>query len=150
MLQRFSRWNKDWYAIKQRNRNIWERSTYFGRWGLYLQKKILLFKRYSIKGRQPNDERNIRQYEESRKNRIIQMRWIYLFWCKANVKRFGFNNLHQDLDIMRNIVHTAMDSCRGNWGKENVYNERFINVHSAFLIWKYEVRVWHVEWCWIF
>ena len=28
------------------------------------------------------------------------------FWCKANVKRFGFNNLHQDLDIMR-IVHTV-------------------------------------------
>ena len=31
-----------------------------------------------------------------------------LFWCKANDKRFGFDNLHQDFDIMR-IVHEAMD-----------------------------------------
>ena len=68
------------------------------------------------------------------------------FWYKANVKRFGFNNLHQDFDIMRNVVHTAMDAFRDNWSKENVYNEIFINVHSASLIWKYWVRVWHVEW----
>ena len=33
-----------------------------------------------------------------------------LFWCKANIKRFGLNNLQQDFDIMR-IVHTAMDAC---------------------------------------
>ena len=56
-----------------------------------------------------------------------------LFWCKANVKRFGFNNLGQDFDIIK-IVHTATDACRNNKSKENVYNERFINVHLAFLI----------------
>ena len=33
-----------------------------------------------------------------------------LLWGKANVERFGFNNLHQDFDIM-GIVHTAMDVC---------------------------------------
>ena len=33
-----------------------------------------------------------------------------LFWCKANVKRFGLNNLHQDFDIM-GIVHTASNRC---------------------------------------
>ena len=49
------------------------------------------------------------------KNRISQIRWIY-FWCKANVKRFGFNNLHQDFDIM-GIVHTAMDVFRANKSK---------------------------------
>ena len=58
-----------------------------------------------------------------------------LFWCKANIKRFGFNNLHQDFDII-GIVHTAMDACRHNRSKENVYNERFMNVYLAFLIWK--------------
>ena len=31
-----------------------------------------------------------------------------LLYCKANVKRFGFNNLHQAFDIIR-IVHRAMD-----------------------------------------
>ena len=36
-----------------------------------------------------------------------------LFWCKVNVKRFGFDNLHQDFDIMR-IVPTAMNACRDN------------------------------------
>ena len=56
-----------------------------------------------------------------------------LFGCKANVKRFGFNNLHQDFDIMR-IVHTVMGACRDNRGKENVYNEKDTNVHLAFLI----------------
>ena len=59
-----------------------------------------------------------------------------LFLCKANVKRFGFNNLHQEFDIMR-IVHTVMDACWEDRSKENVYNERFINVHLAFLIWKF-------------
>ena len=39
-----------------------------------------------------------------------------LFWCKANVKHFSFDNLHQDFDIMR-IVHIAMDACRDNRGK---------------------------------
>ena len=59
-----------------------------------------------------------------------------LFWCKANVKRFGFNNLHQDFDIMRSI-NIAMDICRDNWSKENVYYERFINVYLALFIAKY-------------
>ena len=39
--------------------------------------------------------------------------WINLLWCKANVKRFGFNNFHQHIDIMR-IVDTVMDACRDN------------------------------------
>ena len=56
-----------------------------------------------------------------------------LFWCKANVKLFGFNNLHQDIDII-GIVHTAMGSCWDNRSKENVYNEKDINLHLAFLI----------------
>ena len=59
------------------------------------------------------------------------------FWCKANVKRFGFDNFRQDFDIMRNVVHTAMDACWDNRSKENVYNERFMNVYPAFFIWKY-------------
>ena len=40
-----------------------------------------------------------------------------LLWCKANVKRFGFNNLLQDFDIMR-IVHTVMDPCQNNMKKK--------------------------------
>ena len=32
-----------------------------------------------------------------------------------------------------------MDACQGNKSKENAYNERFININSAFLIWKYNV-----------
>ena len=39
-----------------------------------------------------------------------------LFLCKANIKHFGFYNLHQDFDIMR-IVHTVMDACRDNRSK---------------------------------
>ena len=31
-------------------------------------------------------------------------------------KRFGFNNLHQDFDIMR-IIHKAMDACQDNESK---------------------------------
>ena len=58
---------------------------------------------------------------------------INLFWCKANVKRFGFNSLHQDFDIIR-IVHTAMDNCQDNRSKLNVYNEKDKSVHFAFLI----------------
>ena len=34
-----------------------------------------------------------------------------LLGCKTDVKRFGFNQLYQDFDIMR-IVYTAMDTCR--------------------------------------
>ena len=61
-----------------------------------------------------------------------------LFWCKAIVERFGFKNLHEDIDIMSNVVHAAMDDCQDKRSKEkNVYKERFINLHSAFLIWKY-------------
>ena len=63
-----------------------------------------------------------------------------LFWCKANVKRFDFKNLHQDIDIMR-IVYTAMDSCRDNGSKENAHNEKDINVYLAFFILKYLRRV---------
>ena len=44
---------------------------------------------------------------------------INLFWCKANVKRFGFNNLHQDFNIVR-IVHTAIDAFRGT-GANKMY-----------------------------
>ena len=29
-----------------------------------------------------------------------------LFRCKANVKHFCFNNLHEDFDMRRNVVHT--------------------------------------------
>ena len=43
-----------------------------------------------------------------------------LFWCKANVKRFGFDNLHQDFDIMRNVIHTGMDACRDDRRKKCV------------------------------
>ena len=39
-----------------------------------------------------------------------------------------------------------MDACRDNGSKENVYKQKFMNVHSAFLIWKYKVRVWPIEW----
>ena len=39
-----------------------------------------------------------------------------LLWCKANVKRFSFNHLHQDFDIMW-IVHTAIDACKDNKSK---------------------------------
>ena len=42
--------------------------------------------------------------------------YMNLFWCKANVKRFGFDNLHQDFDIIR-IVRTAMDACQDNRSK---------------------------------
>ena len=35
-----------------------------------------------------------------------------------------------DFDIMR-IIPTAMDACRNNISKENVYKERFINVYLA-------------------
>ena len=56
-----------------------------------------------------------------------------LFWRKANIKHFGFDNLHQDFDIMK-IVHIAMDACWDNKNKENVYNEEDINVHLVFLI----------------
>ena len=44
-----------------------------------------------------------------------------LFWCKVNVKLFGFNNLHQDFDIMR-IVHTVIDACRYKRSKD-IHNE---------------------------
>ena len=56
-----------------------------------------------------------------------------LFWCKANVKRFSFNNLHQDFDIIR-MVHTAMGACQDNRCKENIYDEKYMNVHLVFLI----------------
>ena len=49
-----------------------------------------------------------------------------LFWCKANVKCFGFNNLHQDFDIIR-IVHIAIDACCDNWSKGNVYNKKYFS-----------------------
>ena len=52
-----------------------------------------------------------------------------LSYCKATVKCFGFNNLHQNFDIMR-ILHTAMDTYRDNRSKGNVYNEKNINVRS--------------------
>ena len=58
-----------------------------------------------------------------------------LFCCKANVKSFGFNKLHLDFDMR--IVHTVMDGCGDNGRKENVHDEKFINVHLAFLILKY-------------
>ena len=35
---------------------------------------------------------------------------------------------------MRNDVHIMMDASRNNRNKENVYNERFLNVHFVFLI----------------
>ena len=41
------------------------------------------------------------------KNRVIQIGEFIV------MKRFGFNNLHQDFDIRR-IVHTTMDACREN------------------------------------
>ena len=46
-----------------------------------------------------------------------------LFWCKPNVKSFGFNKLHRDFDIMR-IDYTAMDACRNYRSKEKVYTEK--------------------------
>ena len=40
-----------------------------------------------------------------------------LFWFKTSLKGLGFNNLHQDLDIMQ-IVHTAMDACQDDRSKK--------------------------------
>ena len=51
-----------------------------------------------------------------------------LFGCKANVKRFSFEDLHKDIDML--IVHTAMDACQDYRRKENVYNQKDINMHS--------------------
>ena len=51
--------------------------------------------------------------EVEKQNNTIEMN---LFWCKANVKRFGFDNLYQDFDIM-GIVQTAMDAYRHNRSK---------------------------------
>ena len=49
-----------------------------------------------------------------------------LFWCKTNVESWGFNNLHQDFDIMRMLVEIT--------GANKMYNKKYINVHLAFLI----------------
>ena len=71
---------------------------------------------------------------------------INLFWCKANVKRFSLNNFPQDFDIMR-IVHTTMDACRDKRSKENVYYERFKNVHTFSLLLlsqKASIAVWAI------
>ena len=46
-------------------------------------------------------------------------------WCKANVKRIGFNNLHQDFDIMR-IVQIMMDGANKTY--EWVNNSHDIKV----------------------
>ena len=48
-----------------------------------------------------------------------------LFLCKANVKRFGFDNLPRDFNIMRIEITGA---------KKNAFNGRFIYIHLAFLI----------------
>ena len=58
--------------------------------------------------------------------------YMNLFRCKVNVKYFGFDNLHQDFNIMKIVVHTAIDACRYNRRKENIYNERLITIHLAF------------------
>ena len=34
--------------------------------------------------------------EEKKKQKQNNPNKMNSFWCKANVKRFGFNNLHQD------------------------------------------------------
>ena len=36
-----------------------------------------------------------------------------LFWCKANIKHFCFNNLYKDFDMI--IFHIAMDFCQDNF-----------------------------------
>ena len=43
-------------------------------------------------------------YEESRKKNQNKPNKINSLYCKANIKRFGFNSLHQDFDIMKNVV----------------------------------------------
>ena len=35
--------------------------------------------------------------------------YMNLFWCKANVKGFGFNDLHQDFDITRIVFLMMLD-----------------------------------------
>ena len=63
-----------------------------------------------------------------------------LFSYKANVKRFGFNNLHQDLDTMK-IVKTVMDARRDNRSKENGYKKyNIFKYHST-----YQTRTWYFQ-----
>ena len=44
-----------------------------------------------------------------------------LILIESHVKRFCFNNLHQDYNIMKYIVYTVMDVCWNNRRNENVY-----------------------------
>ena len=64
-------------------------------------------------------------YRYEREEKHDNPKEINLYSCKAKVKRFGFNNLHQDFDIMSG-VHTAKDACWVNGRKLNVYNKKEI------------------------
>ena len=54
---------------------------------------------------------------------------MHLLWCKANIKCFGFNNLHQDFDIMR-VVHTAMGASRD---KRSKYSQIQIYIYFIYI-----------------
>ena len=51
-----------------------------------------------------------------------------VFCCEVNVKRFGFDNLIQDFNIINIAVHGAMGASRNHKAKK-----MYITVYSAFL-----------------
>ena len=55
---------------------------------------------------------------------------------KVNIKRFDFNNLHQDFKIIK-ILFIQPWIFIEITGERKVYKERLLTVHSAFLFWKY-------------
>ena len=55
------------------------------------------------------------------------------FGWKVDVNRFSFDNLHQDFNIMKDVVYTTMDVCVDKKREEHVYEEKFMTLHSVFL-----------------
>ena len=51
---------------------------------------------------------------------MIQIRWTY-FYVKPTLNVSVLDNLHQDFDIMKNVVHTAMDACVEITGAKKMY-----------------------------
>ena len=54
-------------------------------------------------GKYRNKSDNMKKIEKKIQN------LINLLWLKVNVKRFGFNNLHTDIKMVKNVVWTAID-----------------------------------------
>ena len=77
---------------------------------------------------------------------IIQIWWIYIDG-KSALNVSGLIIFIGTLRLGKNVVYTAINICWNNRKKENVYKERLIIVHSAFLFWNYWLRNRHVEWC---